>query len=398
MSERKSGAGSGTEATPEKELHGRDPVFGRTARSPLAPSLGATGGGTAQEHSSRPGHDEPPELSFTTPGGRRHHVAARFGRDLQRVVRPPRVAREVRLGDAWQGLQVRLCAADASDPHEYHVLETEVGVALTVHRAFSGTPFQGLFPVPVGYDMDAAEPFLIYADPRGEPATSLAHGISTTDQRIIERDLVLAIRLLESLGLVHRGIVPAAVRWDGERTQLWDLGAVARTGTPRAPWGAPPYASPEQRAGVGDVEARDALWSAAQLMYQLVAGRQGSPDGPPADLEAHRSLVQTLGGAFAPKAEDRPTPGKLLGLLMPDSDPYAMVAARPDPLEPHRREFDAALARKRAAAGLDLDGSGPHNDPHPTEPLLAPDGTGQPGRRRAWFNGGTGDRGGRGRR
>lgn len=357
-----------------------------------------TGAGSITEPSPKPGTDRPPDLSFTTPRGKRHHVPVRFGPDLQRVVRPPHVAREVLLGDAWQGLQVRLCAADAADPHEYQILETEVGVALAVHRAFSGTPFQGLFPVPVGYDMDAAEPFLIYAAPRGEPATSLAHGISTTDQRILERDLVLAIRLLESLGLVHRGIVPAAVRWDGERTQLWDLGAVARTGIPRVPWGTAPYASPEQRAGVGEVEARDALWSAAQLMYQLVAGRQGSPEGPPADLDVHRSLVQTLGGAFAPKAEDRPTPGQLLGLLMPDSDPHAMVAARPDPLEPHRREFDTALARKRAAAGLDRDGSQPHGDPHPTEPLRTSDGTDPVGRRRTWFNGGTGDRGGRGRR
>ncbi|MFE2585374.1 hypothetical protein [Streptomyces sp. NPDC059378] len=295
----------------------------------------------------------PPDLSFTTPGGLRHRAPARFGPELRRVVRPPLLARELLLGDAWKGVQVRLSSADVRDPHEYQALEAEVGAALTIHRAFLGSPYQGLFPVPVGYDMDAAEPFLIYATPRGEPATGLTHGISTTDQRIIERDLVLAVRLLEGLGLVHRGIVPAAVRWDGERAQLWDVGATARIGAPRTPWGAAPYASPEQRAGVGEADARDALWSTAQLMYQLVAGRQGRPDGPPADLDAYRSLAQSVGDAFAPRAEDRPTPARLLGLLVPDPDPATVLMAGPDPLEPYRREFDDRLARKREAVGID---------------------------------------------
>ncbi|MFE0517059.1 hypothetical protein [Streptomyces sp. NPDC058964] len=362
------------------------------------------------------GTEMPPDLGFTTPGGRRHRVPTRFGPELGRVVRPPLLAREVLLGDAWKGVQVRLSAADASDNQAYRTLETEVGAALTVHRAFGGGPYQGLFPLPVGYDMDASEPFLIYAEPRGKPATGLAHGISTTDQRIIERDLVLSVRLLESLDLVHRGIVPAAVRWDGERVQLWGLGAMGRVGTPRTPWGAPPYAPPEQRAGVGEVDARDALWSTAQLMYQLVAGRQGHPDGPPGDLDAYRSLAQTLGGAFAPKAENRPSPVHLLGLLMPDPDPAAMVAARPDPLEPHRRQFDAALARKRAVAGTDgfggpsgangWDGTSaaPDGAPPPTERPRGGPGTpdGERARKRGWLGGVTSERdrgrSGRGRR
>ncbi|MFI7504797.1 hypothetical protein ACIBVL_41270 [Streptomyces sp. NPDC049687] len=373
----------------------------------------AAGHGTAAQDFRPPrgSAEMPPDLSFTTPGGRRHQVPTRFGPDLRRAVRPPLLAREVLLGDAWKGVQVRLSAADASDQQEYLTLETEVGAALMIHRAFGGGPYQRLFPVPVGYDMDAAEPFLIYSEPRGEPATGLAHGISTSDQRIIERDLVLAVRLLESLGLAHRGIVPAAVRWDGERAQLWDLGAVARIGAPRTPWGVPPYAPPEQRAGTGEVDARDALWSTAQVMYQLVAGRQGRPDGPPADLDAYRSLAQTLGGAFASRAEDRPTAARLLGLIMPDSDPAAMVTARPDPLEPHRREFDAALARKRAAAGAD--GFGVPGNPDGPHPTAGPDGTvrsggprrgpgeGERAPRRGWLGGGSErDRGrsGRGRR
>lgn len=368
VSERPSGTGTGFEAAfPDPDRHPRDPLFARDPDAPVDARV-ADGTGKTVGGSARSGGGTSPDLAFTAPTGKRHRVPARFGPDRDRVVRPPRLARDVRLGGTWRGLQVRLAAADAADSEQYQIMETEVGTALALHRAFSGSRYQGLFPVPVGYDMDAAEPFLVYAFPRGRPATALVHGISTTEQRIIERDLVLAIRLMESLGLVHRGIVPAAVWWDGERTQLWDLGSVARIGRPRSPWGLPPYASPEQCLGVGRADARDALWSTAQLMYQLVSGRPGRPDGPPQDLEAHRSLAQTLAGAFAARAEERPTPGHLLGLLMPDSDPYAMVAARPDPLEPHRREFDAALARKRALAGLGRVADSSAGDVRPPRP------------------------------
>jgi len=310
-------------------------------------------------------------LSYLTPQGLRRTEAAAVGEPRRRTVPPPLTARDVTLdGKAV----VRLTAADPEmGPPR---LEAEARAALTVHRAFGTTPYQRLFPVLVGHDMDADEPFLLYETPRGEPAARLSYGISTTEQRTVERDLVLAVRLMESVGLVHRGLVPAAVRWDGKHVQVWDLASAAPLGAPRTPVGTPPYASPEQRRGVGRGDARDALWSVAQIVYQLAAGHPGDPDGPPADLSSYRSLE--LGDAFAPTADARPEPARVLGRLMPGPDPAALAEARPDPLEPHRQEYDRAMERKRRAAGVVPQDPGQGHAP-------AAD-SGQP-RRRAWFGG-----------
>jgi hypothetical protein len=288
-------------------------------------------------------------LSFVSPRGVLHRERAHFGPDRPRVVRPPAVARRVVL-DGWQGIQVRLPRDRVGDHVAYGLLEAEIAAALALHRAYSGTSFGRLFPSPVGYDMNAAAPFVLYATPRGRPLSALVrgHGVTTGHEQVIERDLVLAVCLMEAIGLVHRGIVPAAVHWDGQRAQLWDLGSVTRTGLPRVPFGPRPYAPPEERAGQGETDARDALWSVGQVMYHLVTGRPGSPDGPPPGLETHRLLAQTLAPVFAPLAADRPAPRRLLGLFMGETEnllPHDM----PDPLEPMRREFDEAMGRKRAS-------------------------------------------------
>ncbi|WP_050375233.1 protein kinase family protein [Streptomyces acidiscabies] len=306
-------------------------------------------------------------LSFLTPQGVRRTEPVTVGEPRRRTVPPPLTARDARLADRPV---VRLTAADPETGPAR--LEAEARAALTVHRAFGTTPYRSLFPALVGHDMDADEPFLLYEPPRGEPAARLSYGISTTEQRTVERDLVLAVRLLESVGLVHTGLVPAAVRWDGKHVQLWDLASAAPLGAPRPPAGTPPYASPEQRRGVGRYDARDALWSAAQIVYQLAAGHPGDPDGPPADLASYRSLE--LGDAFAPLADARPEPALVLARLMPGPDPAALAEARPDPLEPHRQEYDRAMERKRRAAGVV-----PDRPPAPAGP--------GPARRRTWFGG-----------
>ncbi|MPY51401.1 hypothetical protein FPZ41_23710 [Streptomyces sp. K1PN6] len=304
-------------------------------------------GRTAQGSSVR--HDATRELSFVSPQGDLHRVRARFGPDRPRLVRPPAMARPVRFEDGWQGFQVRLPEEAAADRAAYSLLEAEITTALALHRAYAGTRFGGLFPTPVGHDMNTPSPFLLYAVPRGRPLSGLTEGVSLAGQRVVERDLVLAVRLMEVVGLVHRGIVPGAVRWDEHGVQVWDLGSVTRAGRARIPYGIPPFASPEQRAGVGATDSRDALWSVAQVMHQLVTGRPGSPDGPPPDLAAHRSIADTLSPVFARRAEDRPTPDALLRTLVPEAAAEVAGVLLPDPLEQFRREFDDTRRRKHTA-------------------------------------------------
>ncbi|WP_329552540.1 hypothetical protein [Streptomyces sp. NBC_00696] len=322
-------------------------------------------------------HEAAVEFSFVSPQGVAHRVRARFGPDRPRMVRPPALARPVRFEDGWQGFQVRLPHEAGTDREAYTLLQAEITAALALHRAYAGTRFAGLFPTPVGYDVNTLAPFVLYAVPRGRPLSGPTERVSMGDQRAVERDLVLAVRLMEEAGLVHRGIVPGAIRWDAQGVQVWDLGSVVRAGRPRVPYGIPPYASPEQRAGVGTTEARDALWSVAQVMYHLVTGRPGNADGPPAGLAAPRSVTETLGQVFARHAQDRPTPDALLRTLAPEVAAEAASVLLPDPLEHRRREFDEIRRRKHAS----LTPPPPAHTPYfpEQEHMGAPDGYGVDG-------------------
>ncbi|MCF3169598.1 hypothetical protein IPZ64_22135 [Streptomyces violaceoruber] len=298
-----------------------------------------------------PGAQHPP-LVFTDPGGRQRSAPARFGPSAHRDAALPLRARRVLLGRREvQCVQVFLSRADAAQPAARALLDTEAGTALHLARALEGTPYPYLFPSVVGYELDAAEPFLLYAAPRGVPVgrTQLT---SAADHRVFARDLALALCLLDGEGLVPRGVSPATVHWDGTALQLWGLEGAARIGRPRSPWGRAPYCSPEQRRGEGHVDARDAVWSAAQVLYQVVTGRAGPADRAPEDLARHRALAGTLPRAFAPAAAGRPTPAALLELLAPEDArrllPVAAGAART-----RHEAFERTLeAKRRASAPL----------------------------------------------
>ncbi|WP_369030149.1 MULTISPECIES: hypothetical protein [Streptomyces] len=302
----------------------------------------------------RPAGPEGPadaKLGFTTPSGRRHVARARFGPESRRDPQLPPLIRNALLDDRGQGqrcVQVRLSAADATEPAARALLDTEAGTALRLHRLVDGTEFAPLFPRLIGYELDTDEPFLLYDPPRGATAAK-THVMSSTDQRVLARDLMLALCLLDGQGLVPRGISPANVLWDGTSLQLWGLEGVARVGRPRSAWGRAPYSSPEQRLGEGVTDSRDAVWSAAQVLYRLVTGRPGHADHAPADLGEHRVLAETLRDAFAPRATGRPTPAQLLDLLSPGASGRAALLAPADESHQDRQVFEQALRAKRQA-------------------------------------------------
>lgn len=291
------------------------------------------------------------KLGFSTPAGRRHITRVRFGPESRRDPQLPPLIRNALLDDRGQGqrcVQVRLSAADATEPAARALLDTEAGTALRLHRLVDGTEFAPLFPRLIGYELDTDEPFLLYDPPRGATAAK-THVMSSTDQRVLARDLMLALCLLDGQGLVPRGISPANVLWDGTSLQLWGLEGVTDVGRPRSAWGRAPYSSPEQRQGEGVTDSRDAVWSAAQVLYRLVTGRPGHADRAPADLGEHRVLAETLRDAFAPRATGRPTPAQLLDLLSPGGSGRAALLAPPDETQQDRQVFEQALRAKRQA-------------------------------------------------
>lgn len=296
-------------------------------------------------------------LRFTDPAGRRHTAWMVPGRELSGLAPAPAVARWVTLDGGYDLVQVRLPAAQARTAEAQRALEAEVGAALDINSALRDTSHEALFPVLIGYDMDVVEPFVLYLGPCGDPLSEA--GVQIREQQLIQRDLVLAVHLLEERGLVHRGISPAYARWDHGTVQLWDLGSVTRIGRPRTAYGLAPYSSPEQLAGIGEVDPRDSLWSVAQLMYELVARRPGNARGRPDDLARYPSLVPDVGPLFAPLARDRPGPEELLERLQPGLRLGRAASSGPDLLDPLRREFDTALVRKRQTRSAAAPGKPP---------------------------------------
>ncbi|MEW1871845.1 hypothetical protein AB0420_27685 [Streptomyces caelestis] len=299
-----------------------------------------------------PGGTPPDELTFTVPPGGRRTTPVRVGPEFRRDRLLPQLIRKAVLDDEGQQcVQVRLNAKDAANPAARALLDTEAGAALRLHRALGDTEYAALFPRIIGYELDTAEPFLLYDPPRGTSVERL-HVMSATDQEHFTRDLLLAVYLMEGQGLVPRGVSPATVRWDGAGIQLWGLESVARTGQPRRPWGRSPFCPPEQRRGEGLADSRDAVWSTAQVLYQLVTGRPGPADRAPADLGEHRRLDQTLRDAFAPRAADRPTPAQVLDVVAPGAARRARITVPADGTATDHEAFDEALRRKRQHASV----------------------------------------------
>jgi hypothetical protein len=306
---------------------------------------------TPYPHQEGPGGQPPDKLTFTVPSGRRRVTPVRVGREFRRDRLLPQLIRKAVLDDEGQQcVQVRLTAKDAANPAARTLLDTEAGTALQVHQSLGDTEYAALFPRIIGYELDTAEPFLLYDPPRGT-AVARIHVMSASDQEVFTRDLMLALCLLEGQGLVPRGISPATVFWDGARLQLWGLESVTRRGRPRRPWGRTPFCPPEQRRGEGLADSRDAVWSAAQVLYQLVTGRPGPADRAPADLGEHRKLDQTLRDAFAPRAAGRPTPAQVLDLVAPGAARRVRLAVPADETASHQEAFEKALSRKRRQAG-----------------------------------------------
>ncbi|WP_405858537.1 hypothetical protein OG361_30295 [Streptomyces sp. NBC_00090] len=300
-----------------------------------------------------PPHPYYEELPFLNPREEAVRFTVRYGDDRRPPGRPGVLARRATLGAGWPVLQFRLTASAQADPQAYALLEREVSAAVAIERRYGAEKFGAVFARVVGFDLTAPEPFVLYRLPGGRPLTEWTGRLGPEEQERIIGQLSLAVRLLEEAGLVHRAVGPDTVRWDGAHVRLCEPFAALRAGEEREPFGGAPWASPEQRAGLGAADPRDDLWSVAQLGYYLLSGRPARGEGPPGDLGDYRRLA-ALGqsGLFSPRAAERPRPAELMRLLnVPD--PLAAAVGAADPLARWHAQYDTQLARKRVAFGGD---------------------------------------------
>ncbi|MFJ4958002.1 hypothetical protein [Streptomyces sp. NPDC088739] len=316
-----------------------------------------------------PPHPYYQELEFLTHGEAPVRFAVRYGEDHQAPGRPGFLARRAYLGTAGQPVvQYRLASPALADPYAYGRLEREVAAAVALERRYGGARPGAVLTRTVGFDLTSAEPFVLYRPQSGRPLADWAGRLAAEEQERIIGQLATAVRLLADAGLVHRAVTPGTVRWDGTRVRLCEPYAALRAGEPREPYGAAPWASPEQRAGHGTADPRDDLWSVAEIAYFLLAGRPDRGEGPPRDLADYRRLAALEhSGVFSPRASERPGPEDLLRLLhVPD--PLASGVGAADPLDRWRAAYDQQIARKRALSGAGRPDGGAASEAAAREP------------------------------
>ncbi|MER8043750.1 hypothetical protein [Streptomyces sp. NPDC094032] len=306
------------------------------------------------EAGSAPGQGPLEELEFVTHRQESIRVAVRLGEERRAPGRPRLTMRRLFMGDGWPVVQFRLPRSAQGDPRAYALLVREVEASVAVERRYEGEKFADLFTRIVGFDLECAEPFVLYHASPGSTLFECQERLGGEEKQKIVGQLALAVRVLGDAGLVHRALTPETVRWTGAHIRLSEPYAAQRAGEPREPFGTAPWASPEQRAGRGAADTRDDLWSLARIAYFLISEQPGAPgigdraDGPPADLGAYRRLTALAeSGLFAPVAAARPSPAELLRLLSL-RDPLADFVDTADPLDRGRERYDAELARKQA--------------------------------------------------
>ena len=230
-------------------------------------------------------------------------------------------------------------------------LENEVRIGLRLVRRYPlGYPAElGRL---IGYDLDAAVPFVLHAMPRGRPCSLSAGRLALEPLGGFERSLVLALSLLAAAGVVHGELDPETIKWDGRSVHIDGFGGAARIGERREVLRDGAWSSPEQREGPGGADPADDMWSAGLVILHVATGRAVHGSLGPPDLENRGvALRGLLAGVFAEDIRVRPSAQALadrLGGVPPvPAMPVALVEAG-QALERGRRAYETALSDKQS--------------------------------------------------
>ncbi|GIJ48335.1 hypothetical protein Val02_52210 [Virgisporangium aliadipatigenens] len=259
-------------------------------------------------------------LRYQCPDGRRRTHTAR-GEDWQIGAGSPLPSRRLILpGGVTVTQRVVPRPNDAGSPDElFDLLENEVRIGVRLARRYP-TSYPAELDRLVGYDTDGELPFVLFAQPRGEPLSTIGGELLPEAQQRFTCSILRGVLALQTAGVVHGRIDPRTVRFDGSTVQIWDYSGAALHGESRGPGGEPPYASPEQLAGRGSAHSGADLWSAGALIYLATTGRRPPPTGPVLDNHS-AALRALLDGVFAAAPESRPEVAELLRRIPADATP-----------------------------------------------------------------------------
>ncbi|PRX98566.1 hypothetical protein [Allonocardiopsis opalescens] len=180
----------------------------------------------------------------------------------------------------------------------------------------------------VGYGDAPGNPFALLDPYIGEPLAALLdrRALFEDERMEFQRGLLEALAWTAAAGVVHRAVSPATVRWDADlrRVQLCDFSRATVADTPRTPVGVKPWASPDQRDGVGFADPRDDVWSAGLVLFQALHGHDpGAFTRLP--LSEHPDFAERYQAVFAGTAAQRPTAATLLERIAPRVAPVRVT-------------------------------------------------------------------------
>ena len=165
---------------------------------------------------------------------------------------------------------------------------------------------------------------------------------SISDTVLIARDMLGALGAAHARGIVHRDVKPDNIVLSPEGATLVDFGiakAVAEAGSDRLTRsgfavGTSAYMSPEQIAGIDEIDSRSDLYSLACVLFQCLAGRPpyddafedrvltkhqsaAIPDLQQLRLDAPPALVAAITRALAKGPEERWATAELMAASIP---------------------------------------------------------------------------------
>lgn len=206
------------------------------------------------------------------------------------------------------------------------LLDNEIRALTRLHTRYPA-------PVPelpriVGYDFDAAEPFLLLEPPIGKCVDGGLRTLLIDERRRFMIGLFRALAQLDAVGLVHGSVGLSSLCWDGAITQLVNLDHAVGTGE------APRLSRNGSVAHPGhDVRA------AGRVVYELFTGKRVVPGDTPDLASQPGELALLLQGVFEPDPRRRPTALQMLERLN-DKDPLPRPVDVTAAMKPGYDRFD----------------------------------------------------------
>jgi hypothetical protein len=288
-------------------------------------------------------HADAVRLACLTPLGDRTTVNATGGRWT--AAGPGLTVRALHSADGTELMEQWSVVPDPDRPDREALdqLHNEIRAALRLVRRY-GSSYPAGLPHLVGYDLDADRPYLLRRPAFGQPVADLAGRLLLNQRHGFQTSLFRALTFLTEAGVVHGGLHPGVVRWDGREVCLTGFGRAGAAGEPyrqevSSPW-MPPRAT---RHVIAD--PRDDVWAAGLIASHVVTGLPAGKLLANGATAESSSLASLLDGVFADEPGSRPGAAQILRRLgdpLPvDTDPGHDAA-----LDAGRAAFDAERGRK----------------------------------------------------